>query len=33
MSKKTNNIWLNGVMGVVVGDASGMPVQLISREG
>ena len=26
------NIWLNGIMGVVVGDALGCPVQFKSRE-
>ena len=26
------NIWLNGIMGVVVGDALGCPVQFDSRE-
>ena len=26
-----NNIWLNGMMGVVLGDALGMPVQFLSR--
>lgn len=26
------NIWLDGVMGVVVGDALGLPVQFLSRE-
>ena len=31
MSEK-NNIWLNGIMGVVVGDALGCPVQFRSRE-
>ena len=30
MSKNTN-IWLNGIMGVVVGDALGRPVQFESR--
>ena len=25
------NIWVNGMMGVVVGDALGMPVQFIER--
>ena len=25
------NIWLNGMMGVVVGDALGMPVQFANR--
>lgn len=32
MSNKTNNIWRNGIMGVVVGDALGMPVQFLTRE-
>ena len=32
ISKKNTNIWLNGVMGVVVGDALGCPVQFESRE-
>ena len=27
-----NNIWLNGIMGVVIGDALGCPVQFESRE-
>lgn len=27
----TNNIWLNGMMGVVLGDALGMPVQFLPR--
>ena len=27
-----NNIWLDGVMGVVVGDALGNPVQFMSRK-
>ena len=27
-----NNIWLNGIMGVVVGDALGVPVEFCSRE-
>lgn len=31
MKKKADNIWLNGIMGVVVGDALGMPVQFLSR--
>lgn len=26
------NIWLDGMMGVVVGDALGVPVQFLSRE-
>ena len=26
------NIWLDGMMGVVVGDALGCPVQFLSRE-
>ena len=26
------NIWLDGIMGVVVGDALGCPVQFMSRE-
>ncbi len=30
MSKK--NIWLDGIMGVVVGDALGCPVQFLSRD-
>ena len=29
---KNTNIWLNGIMGVVVGDALGCPVQFESRE-
>ena len=32
MSKNANNIWLNGIMGVVVGDALGMPVQFLTRK-
>ena len=31
MKNNTENIWLNGIMGVVVGDALGMPVQFLSR--
>lgn len=27
-----NNIWLDGIMGVIVGDALGLPVQFSSRE-
>lgn len=27
----TGNIWLDGVMGVVIGDALGCPVQFIDR--
>ena len=27
-----SNIWIDGIMGVVVGDALGMPVQFLSRE-
>ena len=27
-----NNIWLDGIMGVVVGDALGLPVQFLDRE-
>ena len=30
--KKNTNIWINGIMGVVVGDALGCPVQFRSRE-
>ncbi len=30
MSEK--NIWLDGIMGVVIGDALGCPVQFMSRE-
>ena len=26
------NIWLDGIMGVIVGDALGLPVQFFSRE-
>ena len=29
---KEKNIWLNGIMGVVVGDALGCPVQFMHRE-
>lgn len=28
----TKNIWLTGIMGVVIGDALGMPVQFMKRE-
>ena len=31
MNRADNNIWLNGVMGVVVGDALGCPVQFMDR--
>jgi ADP-ribosylglycohydrolase len=27
-----NNIWLSGMMGLVVGDALGVPVQFMKRE-
>lgn len=27
-----NNVWLDGVMGVIVGDALGLPVQFLDRE-
>ena len=27
-----SNIWLDGMMGLVVGDALGMPVQFVKRE-
>lgn len=27
-----NNIWINGMMGLVVGDALGMPVQFVDRD-
>lgn len=27
-----NNIWLDGIMGVIVGDALGLPVQFLERE-
>lgn len=30
--KSSDNIWLSGIMGVVVGDALGCPVQFMSRE-
>ena len=30
--KKNTNIWLNGIMGVIVGDALGCPVQFESRD-
>ncbi len=30
--KRKNNPWLNGIMGVVIGDALGMPVQFLSRK-
>ena len=26
------NIWVTGMMGIVVGDALGVPVQFVSRE-
>ena len=26
------NIWLNGMMGLIVGDALGVPVQFMDRE-
>ena len=26
------NIWLDGIMGVIIGDALGLPVQFLSRE-
>ena len=29
---ENTNIWLNGIMGVVVGDALGCPVQFESRK-
>ena len=32
MMMDINNIWLNGMMGVIVGDALGCPVQFMSRE-
>ncbi len=31
-SKNDDNIWLSGIMGVVVGDALGCPVQFRSRK-
>ena len=31
-TNKENNPWVNGIMGVVVGDALGMPVQFLTRE-
>lgn len=31
-SNRKSNIWLNGVMGVVIGDALGCPVQFMERE-
>lgn len=30
--QKERNIWLEGIMGVIVGDALGMPVQFLKRE-
>ena len=30
--KKNTNIWINGIMGVITGDALGCPVQFRSRE-
>ena len=30
--KKERNVWLDGIMGVAVGDALGLPVQFMSRE-
>ena len=32
MEKKKRNIWIDGMMGVVIGDALGMPVQFKSRQ-
>ena len=32
MRMTNRNIWLDGIMGVVVGDALGLPVQFSSRE-
>ena len=31
MVENKDNIWLDGIMGVVVGDALGCPVQFMSR--
>ena len=31
MSNTIKNIWLDGIMGVVVGDALGCPVEFVSR--
>ena len=30
--KENNNVWLNGIMGVVVGDSLGVPVEFLDRE-
>ena len=30
--KRDTNIWINGIMGVIAGDALGCPVQFRSRE-
>ena len=30
--KRNTNIWINGIMGVIAGDALGCPVQFRSRE-
>lgn len=32
MNKDKNGIWLDGIMGVVIGDALGCPVQFLERE-
>ena len=32
MIKNTDNIWLDGIMGVIIGDALGCPVQFMSRD-
>lgn len=29
---ENRNIWIDGIMGVVLGDALGLPVQFLSRE-
>ncbi len=31
-SEEIKNIWINGIMGLVIGDCLGMPVQFIDRE-
>ena len=31
-SVKASNIWLDGMMGLIIGDALGMPVQFIERK-
>lgn len=31
-NNRSSNIWLDGIMGVVVGDALGCPVEFMSRK-